>query len=1336
MTTQFGTSDLIHALEMFDGRYNYVNVFADDLSEHARQDVLRNGPCEDGSAYRYHVFPAHGVVRLERLPESHQSNVPTPVSNATLGQAVAVAAERRSDADSGSTLLGILVGDPLPASESSTPPVRRVFAIQFDPRTREWAAHDGSLIRWMKEKLLPPEPSGPQLTVGTRVLRDRYTLDRALQGSKGAALWSARDEEERPFLVKAWNYKGERPGDVERALWDLELRNLLRIASSPGAERYLAILHDAGIDRKHRQLVMVLRAPGLSSLEEVLGNRSQWAWLREWQQPPVRAALWQGLRGLARGLWQLHDQQMLHRALDAVAVLVDPEQGPESLRLAGFDWTVRLGTTTALPAPELAAQGGAQEHSFESDWFLFGALAARILLRVEPDSTLSLRDRLERLLQRIRSETKITELERDLMIRLLTPDPQARLARGDDVVAAIDNVIGHLELPARPRPNSYLALIILVGPGQELTKAIVEQDEAMNALDSEGQRRFIEQDLVGARLILRRQPGRQSYVLVGRKLCYRINEHYVGTGKAPGLWDLAFCGQPAELTFSEGGTDEIDLSEWPIAVFTLADARRREAEVRGGSISWKPHLPRGDEAGALRASLERFHDLFRVTNQIDLLLADAQIFAYEITQCISHDDHEEITLKEVARERPAFAPITGGMVELLRREKDENKRDADFVYLGSEEELFLDHKARPEMWQIESIGQDSVILRRQLKTPLPPIRGFLRPFDLFGQTSLVRRRGLAIARLEHHTYLLTALYKPSNLYLDTGQKDLPVPIERERLDEAKEAALRSIWRTRPIFALQGPPGTGKTTLVANLLGQIFEDDPVAQVLVSAQAHAAVDVLRDKVTKEIFQNAREEDVPLAIRLRKGAYKGDEKDRDYVEPATERMLRYAIKRIGDSPSSPLQSRWRDAAREAAAAIAASSGDSGANDLCQLVKRAANITYCTTTAGDLAELAESTQSFDWSIIEEAGKAHGFDLVLPLQSGHRWLLIGDQKQLGPYRFEDIQRALNNLDDAISALYALPKRAGGQVDIEALNRWVALDQEERNQCVRLWSDWLKVFAKLHQECAAVSAFQRAPDAPLADMLWEQHRMHPTIADLVSRTYYDDEDKEETTIRSRTVMDDGRTPIMRVVHPFHLPAGVSGKAILWLDMPSVRHGGREEVASRQGGYTAPDEVVAIKRLIVGLHTRGVPEQRMRLAVLSPYRSQVRILSNELRGLQFPLWMEPFSEKQPPAATVDSFQGDQADVVIVSLVRNNLRAAPDGLGFLDDAARMNVLFSRAERLLCLVGSWEFFTDQLKNVPRDRRQPLGRLRVAVDFLSDAFNDGRALRISATDLGEDPQ
>ena len=136
-----------------------------------------------------------------------------------------------------------------------------------------------------------------------------------------------------------------------------------------------------------------------------------------------------------------------------------------------------------------------------------------------------------------------------------------------------------------------------------------------------------------------------------------------------------------------------------------------------------------------------------------------------------------------------------------------------------------------------------------------------------------------------------------------------------------------------------------------------------------------------------------------------------------------------------SSVIEVEWLEELRQARGALQREGNPIGAPDLCEIVKRAAGIVYSTTTAGNLEELADLTQSFDWSLIEESGKAHGFDLVLPLQTGHRWVLIGDQNQLPPYRFQDFRKGLLALDDAVDCLLNLPQRAGGLVDVDRKNK-------------------------------------------------------------------------------------------------------------------------------------------------------------------------------------------------------------------------------------------------------------------------------------------------------------
>ena len=84
-----------------------------------------------------------------------------------------------------------------------------------------------------------------------------------------------------------------------------------------------------------------------------------------------------------------------------------------------------------------------------------------------------------------------------------------------------------------------------------------------------------------------------------------------------------------------------------------------------------------------------------------------------------------------------------------------------------------------------------------------------------------------------------------------------------------------------------------------------------------------------------------------------------------------------------------------------------------------------------------------------------------------------------------------------------------------------------------------------------------------------------------------------------------------------------------------------------------------------------------LAIITPYAAQVRILNELFEKI---LKNKPESEKKRirnlvEINTVDSFQGKQADIVLISLVRTE-GSHNDDLGFLIDQRRINVLLSRA------------------------------------------------------------
>src|SRR5690606_2945670 len=105
-----------------------------------------------------------------------------------------------------------------------------------------------------------------------------------------------------------------------------------------------------------------------------------------------------------------------------------------------------------------------------------------------------------------------------------------------------------------------------------------------------------------------------------------------------------------------------------------------------------------------------------------------------------------------------------------------------------------------------------------------------------------------------------------------------------------------------------------------------------------------------------------------------------------------------------------------------------------------------------------------------------------------------------------------------------------------------------------------------------------------------------------------------------------------------------------------------------------------------------------IQILSPYNDQLNCIRKNLedsRNTLDHMFEPPFdlSAAKRMGATVDEFQGSEADIVIVSLVRNNGLAPWRSLGFLKEQNRLNVLLSRARHKLFIVGSWDFFETRV-------------------------------------------
>lgn len=90
------------------------------------------------------------------------------------------------------------------------------------------------------------------------------------------------------------------------------------------------------------------------------------------------------------------------------------------------------------------------------------------------------------------------------------------------------------------------------------------------------------------------------------------------------------------------------------------------------------------------------------------------------------------------------------------------------------------------------------------------------------------------------------------------------------------------------------------------------------------------------------------------------------------------------------------------------------------------------------------------------------------------------------------------------------------------------------------------------------------------------------------------------------------------------------------------------------------------------------EEKIDTGIISPYKAQVQLLRNLIRKDSF---FKPFRQLIS-VNTVDGFQGQERDIILISMVRSNDEGQ---IGFLRDLRRMNVAITRARMKLIVIGN---------------------------------------------------
>lgn len=498
--------------------------------------------------------------------------------------------------------------------------------------------------------------------------------------------------------------------------------------------------------------------------------------------------------------------------------------------------------------------------------------------------------------------------------------------------------------------------------------------------------------------------------------------------------------------------------------------------------------------------------------------------------------------------------------------------------------------------------------------------------------------------------------------------------EKEQPDNNQVKAVKKAVGNQNIFLIQGPPGTGKTTVIAEVVKQLVESNE--KILVASQTHIAVDnvleklatdqdlsLLRIGVKNRILDSVKHFHPSEQIKLYKQDFirfldlqrevidlyiKGMEEinikakvrieSKHFSEPLREKLVNmnfqliqilHSKKGINSGVLLQVLDKWKEDITKGLEDIIA-----------PLLYSSVDVVFatCIGIKSD-KEFANSNFKFDTVIIDEAGKANLAESLVAISMAEKIILVGDQLQLPPY-----------IDGSL------------------------IDPQERNSFPN--SKYGKNFLSEDIEHALKTSFfeflvnriesNRFPNSN-KEMLNYQHRMHPNIGKFVSYSFYDG----HVNMGARTHLN-----------KLHLPFPFD-KEITFVNTSSFK-----DPFEDSDGYSARNKTEAaiiVQNVLPNLRLGGVEAHQ--IAVIAPYKSQVALIKVEIEN----------SRNQDlvgiEVSTLDSFQGMEFDIIVFSFTRSARPTQENKkVGFLDDARRLNVAFSRAKKKLILVGNSSTLTNR--------------------------------------------
>ena len=457
------------------------------------------------------------------------------------------------------------------------------------------------------------------------------------------------------------------------------------------------------------------------------------------------------------------------------------------------------------------------------------------------------------------------------------------------------------------------------------------------------------------------------------------------------------------------------------------------------------------------------------------------------------------------------------------------------------------------------------------------------------------------------------------------------PMKFPWLNPTQERAVNEVLWAKDVAIVHGPPGTGKTTTLVEAINETLMRE--SQVLVCAQSNMAVDWISEKLVDRGINVLRIGN-PTRVNDKMLGFTYERRFESHADYPQLWAIRKAIRELrknrkkGSENYHQKMDRLKSRAAEIEIRINAE------------LFGEARVIACTLV-GSAHHLLEGMK-FGTLFIDEAAQALEAACWIPMKRASRVILAGDHCQLPP---------------TVKSIAAL--RAGlGKTLMERI-------AENKPEVVTL----LKIQYRMNDEIMRFSSdwfyggkVESAPQIKYRSVLDYDHPI----------TWIDTSNEEnQITIEGEDAPEDSASTSSSV------SAANQNSDLNFKEQFVGESFGRINKAE------AEITLLTLAEYFTKIGKQRVLEERIDVGIISPYRAQVQYLKKLIKKYEF---FKPY-RRLISVNTVDGFQGQERDVILISLVRSNDEGQ---IGFLKALRRMNVAMTRARMKLIILGNKDTMT----------------------------------------------